>query len=128
MKNNNIFLKKVIFILSNLGIKESFKVIMKNIFSYNHYYILNANLKSIKLFQKTRIKYSLKKIEENEISEIREMLPSLSPKDRKEILIRLSFYNSGFKNCYIARSKKGKIAYIQWIIYPHENEMIEIFS
>ncbi len=34
------------------------------------------------------------------------------------------FYNSGFKNCYVAKNNSDEILYIQWILFPHENEII----
>jgi len=40
-------------------------------------------------------------------------------------MIRIYFYLAGFKNCYVARDKHGRICYIQWIVYPDENEYLK---
>ena len=56
--------------------------------------------------------------------EILNNLKSLDPASRKEILVRLFFYQAGFENCYITRTKTGEIAGMQWLIYPSENSII----
>ncbi len=60
-----------------------------------------------------------------DITEIRDNLKSLGPIDKKELILRLFFYEAGFKNCYVARNTKGQIVYLQWLIYPYENVIIK---
>ena len=43
--------------------------------------------------------------------------------DKRELLQRIHFYECGFKNCY-AMDVDQSLAYLQWIIYPSENEVI----
>jgi len=43
---------------------------------------------------------------------------------RKDIVARLFFSQAGFKHCYFAKTSIGQPAYIQWLIYPDENEII----
>ncbi|HHL34205.1 MAG TPA: hypothetical protein ENJ30_07565 [Desulfobulbaceae bacterium] len=45
--------------------------------------------------------------------------------ERKEVVSRVLFYRSGFKNCYVAKTIENEIAYIQWLIYPSENSIIK---
>lgn len=120
--------KKIVFIFSNLGAQYTLINILKNILFYNHYYELHVNLNNLIFKQKTRIKYSLKRVEEKDILDIAGQLSSLPISDRKEIIIRLFFYEKGFKNCYVAKTAKGDIAYMQWIIYPQENSIIRKFA
>ncbi len=62
---------------------------------------------------------------ESDWDEILNNLKSLDPAGRKEILIRLFFYQAGLKNCYIARTKTGENAAMQWLIYPSENSIVQ---
>jgi hypothetical protein len=117
--------KKALFILANLGLKNAFKVIAKNTLYFDHYFALTANLNSVGNAPKVRGKYSLKKAEEVDFENLMENIKSFDYEDRKEIIIRLFFYHAGFKNCYLAITEKGELAAMQWLVYPEENELIE---
>lgn len=127
LKIYNSTIKRIVWVFANLGFKEFFKLVLLHTATVNHFFILHANLSSKKFIKNVRINYYLNKVDEKDIDEITSQMKTFSANDKKEIIVRLFFYLSGFKNCYIARSIKGEIMYMQWIIYPNENEIIERF-
>ncbi len=116
---------KYAFVFSNLGLKNTFKLMITRCISLNHYYILNRNLTSLPDKKKIRREISIKKIDEQDLKEIIQMVKLLDPVSKMEVLSRILFYNYGFKNCYIGKTKEGEIAYIQWLVYPYENMNIK---
>lgn len=117
-------MKKFFRILSTLGFKYSSRVIAKNLLSYNHYYVLDAHLNEVHCDLPNRLSLSKKKLDEDGINQVLENAGELSDADRKEILVRWLFHQSGFKNCYLFQTQDGEPAYLQWIIYPEENNVI----
>ncbi len=65
----------------------------------------------------------LRRVDGSEISALYDQLPRYSYDDKRELLQRIHFYECGFKNCY-AIDVDQSIAYLQWIIYPSENDII----
>ena len=113
------------FILSNLAYKNILKLAMNNLCSINHYYVLNRNLTSLNIEKKIRSNIVVKKVDSDDLNHIIKTLKLLKPNDRKEVVSRLLFYKAGFENCYVAKTKKDEVAYIQWLIYPSENLIIK---
>ena len=115
----------VFWILKHLGLEESLCLGLGRIYSLDHYYVLNLNLKHYNLVERTRLAYSLQSVDEVLFWEIVDRMNMLNPGDRRELIARFHFYKSGFKNCYAAILINGEVAYLQWIIYPHENSIID---
>ena len=90
----------------------------------NHYYVLEVNLKKVKNSSKTIINYEIGILNENDIQKILNMINELDEDSIKELLSRLIFEKVGFNEPYIVHNHNNKIAYIQWLIYPHENNII----
>jgi hypothetical protein len=86
---------------------------------------LNRNLTSLPDGKKIRREISIKKIDDQDLKKIIQMVKLLDPDSKMEVLSRILFYNCGFKNCYIGKTKEGEIAYIQWLVYPYENKNIK---
>lgn len=113
-----------LYVVKHLGIYNTSKLLWTRMLSFNHYYILNINLKRIPSIVSLKIPAGkLKLINQEDLSEIKKQISILNGEDKKEILSRLLFYKSGFTNCYVYKVN-NKIAYIQWIILPSENEII----
>ncbi len=121
---NDSSFNKYLFALSNLGFNQTFKLALNNLFSINHYYILKKNLSSLNTGNQLKSNIEIKKVNNDDLNDIVKTIKMLDPIDRKEIVSRILFYKSGFKNCYVAK-KKDDIAYIQWLIYPYENSIIK---
>lgn len=66
----------------------------------------------------------LRRVESFEIEALYDQLSRLTYDDKRELLQRIDFYESGFRNCY-ALDVDRSLAYLQWIIYPTENEIIQ---
>lgn len=62
---------------------------------------------------KIRIEISVKKINDKDLKNIIQMVKILDPDSTMEVFSRILFYNYGFKNCYIGKTKEGEIAYLQ---------------
>lgn len=90
----------------------------------NHCYLLHHRLQGLSATPPRRIGGSeLRRVTDSEIDALYDQLSGLSFDDKRELLQRIDFYESGFKNCY-AIDVDQSIAYLQWIIYPDENEII----
>ena len=122
--SSSIF-KKCFFVVSTLGFIYTLKLFLKNLFSVEHFYIVQGNISSLKLSQTLRNNFTIKLVVESDWDEILKNLRALNPAERKEILVRLFFYQAGLKNCYIIRTKTGEIAAMQWLICPSENSIVQ---
>lgn len=113
--------------INSLGGRGSVLLILDRLFSINHYYVMKVNLKNL-------IDYPLKRNPSGDLSllnaadllKIKHSIKKYRAEDRREILGRIHFYEQGFHNCYVMKLD-NKIAYLQWIIYPVENELIKKF-
>lgn len=116
---------KYAFVFSNLGVMSSLKLMISRLISLKHYYVLNRSLASLPDEMKIRREISIRKINDQDIKKIIQIVKSLDPNSKVEVLSRILFYNYGFENCYIGITKEGEIAYLQWLVYPYENINIE---
>jgi len=113
-----------LFTLTNLGYKYTFKYSAKNFIFLDHYYILYLNLSSLRKPKNSRLNYSIKTTDESDFESLIDQLGQLELNAKKEIVSRLFFRQTGFKHCYFVRTTNDQLAYIQWLIYPDENEII----
>jgi len=121
---SNSIIRQFLFALTNLGYKYTFKYLAKNILFIDHYYILYLNLSSLKMPTRSRFNYYLNAADESDFESLIDRLLQLDLLARKEIVARVFFRQAGFKHCYFARTRNGQPAYMQWLIYPDENQII----
>lgn len=121
---SNSIIKQFLFTLTNLGYKYTLKYLAKNILFIDYYYILYLNLSSLKIPRESRLNYSIKIAGESDFESLIDQIGQLELNARKEIVSRLFFRQAGFKHCYFVRTTNGQLAYMQWLIYPDENEII----
>jgi hypothetical protein len=108
----------------SLGGTATLKLIRDTLFSANQYYLLGRSLASTPATPFTRApKEKISLITESDLIVLRKKISTLGEDDRREILARLYFYDNGFANCYVIKND-GEIAYLQWIIFPSENSII----
>lgn len=121
---SNSVIRQFLFALTNLGYKYTFKYLAKNILFVDYYYILYLNLSSLNKPRESRLNYSIKIADESDFESLIDQIGQLELNARKEIVARLFFRQAGFKHCYFVRTTNGQLAYMQWLIYPDENEII----
>lgn len=122
MKNKII---KKFLILAKLDYVTLLKIILNRCFSFNHYYVLNLNLQRFNFHKDSRINVRFDRISDSDIQTIMEKMNLFDSNSKKELIIRLLFYDSGLKNCYVLKNKKNEIVCMQWIVYPSENSILK---
>ena len=116
---------EILGLFKSLGPKLFFRTLGSLVFSINHYYFLGRNLEAKLNFPALNIPpVECSAMDESDLVLLENHAKLLSPDDRRELIGRIRFYESGFKNCYIIK-KDDVITYLQWIIYPKENSIIQ---
>jgi hypothetical protein len=110
---------------SLLGCRAAFKLLRDNLARINHYYILSCKLAGLNLTNTTKRELSIQLLDNGDLESIVKNVGSMDAYSRKDIISRLLFYKSGFRNCYAAKTTDGKVAHIMWLIYPRENPLIQ---
>ena len=113
--------KKVHYMITNLGGRGLVQLLVDRFFSINHYYVMKVNLQTLSDYPlKRNPTGKLSPASEDDFLEIKQRVETYSTEDRREILGRILFYERGFRNCFVMKVD-SKIAYFQWILYPDEN-------
>jgi len=111
-------------LLRSLGPLAFARLLRSMMFSFNHYYFLGRNLQPpLDNPPGSGRNGTVSLITDQDIEDIRGQLESFDPEDRREVMSRLMFYGRGFRNCYVMR-QGDELAYIQWVIFPSENDLI----
>ena len=112
-------------VIRHLSAENLFGVMKKNIYSRRHYYLLKLNLAHHKPYSLSRRPAGeLCRMTADDFEAIRQQVCHTKGKDRKELAYRVYYYQLGFKQAYCVKADQ-KIAYLQWIIYPEDNEMLQ---
>jgi len=109
-----------------LGAKALLRLLVSRVASVNHFYLLGKSLlpNQKELALAVSKKAPLVEITDEDLRSIEDSIYFLDENERKEVLARLFFYRDGFKNCYIVKNGEN-IAYMQWIVYPDENQRLK---
>lgn len=110
--------------LKSLGCRQTLKYLAKSTLFFDHYYILDLRLSSLIRPEKSRFSYFLKTGEKSDFQFLVERIDRFDLNSRREIVSRLFFQQAGFRHCYFAKTPDGQPVYMQWLIYPDENEII----
>lgn len=113
-----------LFILSKLRFKDIIRIGIKRVFSVNNYFILQRTLNDLPTLDAPRLDLKIEIIRDEDFVLINKAAEQFNLNDKKELIYRMSFFNAGFKNCYLAKDKSGEIAYMQWLILPQANMQI----
>ncbi|NIQ13815.1 MAG: hypothetical protein GTO02_05235 [Candidatus Dadabacteria bacterium] len=111
-------------IIGSLGFKGTKDLLKERICSMDYYYVLEKKIEN-SLIVDIKGNYEIGRLSEVDIINLKKQLKLLDQLSRREILARLVFYSNGFKNCYVAKNDSGEIAYIQWLVFPYENMLIQ---
>jgi hypothetical protein len=112
-------------VVGKLGWSETARLFGRNAASINHYYIVYVNLADLAPAPPKNLGASaLQLVDPDEFYALYDRVASLAGDDRWELMSRLLFYKSGFQNCHTMKAN-GAIAYLQWLILPADNPLIE---
>ena len=124
----NRIIKQFLFPLPNVSYiyiaKYILKQLFKNLLFSDYYYILCVDLDSLRLPKASRLTYSIGIADKGDLESLVDRLGELEWNERKEIATRVFFAKAGFRHCYLGRAADGQPVYMQWLIYPDENEII----
>ena len=71
------------------------------------------------------LKYSLRPASEEDMGEVLQKSKSESKQSAHELLQRKWFYESGFHNCYVARTADtGELCFIVWLVCSEDDHML----
>ncbi len=93
-------------------------------FKKNYYFIIARKLDNLIFESKYKLNLDMKKANEDDLKKLVKNISALGFKEKRELILRIFFYDKGFKNCFVFRDKKGEIIHIQWLIFPEENNII----
>jgi len=117
-------MRQFLFSLYKLGYTYIFDYVVRNLFAVNHYYVLYLHLYFMKRPTHSRLSYQLRTADDSDFESLMDQLPQFDLNTRKELLARLFFHQAGFQHCFLAKLPNGQTTYMQWLIYPEENEVI----
>ena len=122
------FLESLNLARSYLSFKDLLKLAGSRILSLEHFYVLRVNLRHIQDVKPPKIEYTIQKATEKDFQELSRCLEDFKGKDKKELLYQLLFYKFGFRHCYLARNKDNEIMALHWLVYPHENHLLQAYA
>ena len=111
-------------VVGKVGLVETARLFGRNLASVNHYFIIYLTLADLAGAPPKSIGAAVPQvIGPDEVRGLYGRVPSLAGEDRWELMSRLLFYQSGFRNCHTMKPD-GAIAYLQWLILPEDNRVI----
>ena len=116
-------LQKLKFLVTHLGLRGTTKILLRRLFSVDHFYFLTVPLRRVHNCR-TRSDITLSRATEEDWEQILSGLGDLDADTRTNLLSRHAFYREGFRHCYIGRTRTGTIVSVQWLIRPDENDVI----
>ena len=122
------FLESLNLARSHLSFKDLLKLAGSRVLSLEHFYMLRVNLRHVQGMRSLKIEHTIQKATEADFKELSECLKDFKGKDKKDLLYQLLFYKSGFRNCYLVRNGDKEIMALHWLIYPHENQLIQAYA
>jgi GNAT superfamily N-acetyltransferase len=111
-------------VLTNFSAMDVAELFLRNAVRLDNFYQLCAGLHSLPANPPRKIGGGpIEPLLPEDVAGLRARLRELPAIERKELLARIHFYQRGFRNGYALRDN-GVIAYLQWIAYPSDNDVI----
>jgi hypothetical protein len=86
---------------------------------------LNDNIVPVQ----SKVKYSLRQASEDDMKEVFQKIKTESKRSTIELIRRKFFYDSGFRNCYIARTiDTNDLCYVEWVLTSKDNNSLNCHS
>ena len=111
------------YVVKELGLKASLKLLGSRILSINYYYVLRKNLLEAGPDNPVKNKMEISPLCEGDLGGILNSLGACNAAEKRDVLSYVLFYQSGFKNCYVMR-RDDNVAYMQTLILPTDNALI----
>jgi len=115
----------VLELVRHLRISEALKLLLRNTFSLDHFYLLARPLAALPAMPPVMLGSGKMRImTEEDLNGLYGQIAALGYDDKRDLLSRILFFNMGFKNCYIVK-ENGTVAHLQWMVLPSENERLK---
>jgi hypothetical protein len=114
-----------IHLLSQLGLRGAVNVLTHNWAAVNLYYQLEAQLNGSSLARPLRRGHVMRKAGPEDIDRLQACLPALSADERRDLIARVLFYRRGFTRCFIVTGPEGDPVFMQWLLLPAENQLLQ---
>ena len=94
----------------------------RQIYSRSYFVGVEKDLNKPCLNFRADIEYKLQRGKQTDINEILTIAKTASKVSAYELVMRIMFYDSGFRKFYVARTtKKGELCYIAWLLSSAEH-------
>ncbi len=113
-----------ILVLKLGGVAAFFHELKRGIYSTDTYIGVEMDLDTEIVQVPSKVKYSLRVASEADMREVFRKMKSESKKSTIELIIRQFFYESGFHNCYVARTADtNELCYVTWMLTSKDNDL-----
>lgn len=107
------------------GLKVLFQQLWRQIYSKATFIGLERSLDTNGIQVPCQLEYSFYPATEKDMEEVLEKAATESRASAHELIQRKWFYESGFRNCYVARtSDTGELCHMQWIVSPKDEPVM----
>ena len=114
-----------LLLLKLAGARVFFRQLRRQLCSIVTFIGLERNLEADNVPLPARIEYTVRLATAKDMEDIFQRAKTESKESTHELLHRWWFYESGFHNCYVARTvTTGEICYIQWILSPDDGKVV----
>jgi RimJ/RimL family protein N-acetyltransferase len=101
--------------------------LIRQIYSRSYFVGVEKNLSKPWLDFPTNIEYTLQTGTQADIDEILAIAKTASEESAYELVMRIMFYDSGFRKFYVARTKEtGDLCYIAWLLTSAEHPELRV--
>lgn len=112
-------------LLKTGGITVFIQQMRRQVYSHDVLIALEKELDEKILADPCKLMYSLRPASPEDFQELRASIAAAGKDSAHELVQRVWFYESGFRNCYIARTADtGEICHLQWLLSPDENDVV----
>jgi ribosomal protein S18 acetylase RimI-like enzyme len=99
------------------GLNVLARELRRQIYSRSYYVGVEKDLAKPSLDVRTDVEYILQRGKQTDIDEILSIAKTASKASGYELVMRIMFYDSGFRNFYVARTtENGELCYIAWLL------------
>ena len=107
------------------GLKVFFRQLMRQIYHRATFIGLEMDLNADNVRVPSKVEYFLRPASEEDMEKVVQKAKTESMESAHELIQRKWFYESGFHNCYIARTvDTGELCHIQWLVSSEKDDVV----